>query len=132
MLTKRRPAIALAAVCLSASACSYVLRIKIEEWRSGAPHFSLRENSLPVIGRCPDLREFAVYPRSGNSVDYRSPLWQVRLHEGVRTCELTYGAIPSGFPETAPAKPLEAGREYRASANGWGSGGSLDFVGHVD
>jgi hypothetical protein len=132
MPKKRRFAIVLAVMSVSASACSYVLRIKIEEWRSGAPHFSLRENSIPVIGRCPDLRGFGVYPRSGDSIDYKSPLWQVSLHEGVRTCELTYGVVPSGFPEAPPPKALEVGREYHASAYGWGSGGSLDFAAEAD
>jgi len=108
--------------------CSYVLEIKIEDWRSGAPHFSLRENSVPIIGRCPSLREFAVYPRSGSAVDYEAPVWRASLHGGARTCELTYGAVPNGFPDTHPPTPLEPGREYRAFAQGWGSGGWLDFV----
>lgn len=108
--------------------CSYTIEITAHDLESGVPRFTLRENSTPLIGRCPRLREFAVVEEWAGQFDYQKPLWRVSLEQGKRTCEVAYGTVPSGLAEAAPPQPLQIGHRYRALADAWGSVGWLDFT----
>jgi hypothetical protein len=61
---------------------------------------------------------------------YQNPMWAFHLVPGSAKplSKIIYGQVPTGFTETAKAKPLIHGVHYIAVGLSPGSGGSVEFI----
>jgi hypothetical protein len=77
-----------------------------------------------------ELNSFRVVQRGTLGWDYRNPVWAFETKPGsyIEVGLIKYGAVPAGFTEIAPPKPLSAGIPYRAVAFGAGSGAEKEFA----
>jgi hypothetical protein len=68
------------------------------------------------------LQRLGVYVQDGAGV---KPVWRIR--GDARTNSVTYGKVPRGMTEEAPAAPLESGRKYYVSLDGDTAGGLISI-----
>lgn len=124
----RRPA-RLAAVMavplLLATACTILMELRLEP--GSTVHdlaFTATYHGEPVTS----VREFEVY--ACRPLFLKTPVWKiVRDAEAVPSSlplRITYGRVPFGYREVAPAQPLATGKCYAAVAEG-ARVGSLEF-----
>ena len=78
------------------------------------------QGTSSVFSNRPTLYELTVYDQNSDSP---KPLWQV-TGKG-RVSSVTYGTVPTGMSEDAPARPLEIGHVYIVGVYGDTAGSIL-------
>lgn len=113
--------------------CSFKFEIYLEELNTAKPLFKFSKplSSPPVgVSNRIELNGLMVVERAGDGWDYKHPLWAFELEPGhsLEVEQIRYGTVPTGFTETASAKPLSVGVKYQVVGFGPGSGGGAEFA----
>lgn len=118
----------LTAIAILCASCSFDLEVVLEDPKRNPPTFRLRKPAFFFVGSTtPEIRQIMVVATGDSTSDSESILWHVSSAEGAALRRLTYGVVPEGFEEDAPARALVPGRSYTLEGQAWGGSGSLDF-----
>ena len=105
--------------------CSYVLEISLVDPAAATPTFRLRKPAFFFLGpTTPKVRQVSVHEKTAGETD---PLWGIESVAGVALRQVTYGVLPPGFEEYAPARELEPAHAYVVVVDAWGGWGSLEL-----
>jgi hypothetical protein len=96
----------ISALMVFLAGCQCFTRITVSGSVEQGVVFRAPKSSGPYVGDAA-LYNLAVF--AAEATDSK-PLWQIQGK--ARAKSLTYGIVPSGMSEYAPAKPLEPGRTY--------------------
>ncbi len=109
--------------------CSFVLEITLLDSAVVAPTFELRKPAIFFIGSTtPDVRYLLVSEPGHGGSKPPPVIWSlVSLEGGGALRQVTYGVVPEGFREQAPAPDLVPGRTYLIEVHAWGGSGGLKF-----
>lgn len=114
-------------LALAFASCSFVLEITLVDPSHDPPTFQLRKPASFFVGSTtPEMRQITVLATAPGS-EGSTPLWLVFSADGTKLRQITYGVLPEGFEQDAPALPLVPGRSYTLQGQAWGGSGQLDF-----